>query len=150
MLGAETRGTFSFRGKVRREKLMKTRRIVWCFVAIAGCASEVRTVPSDEAKDAGADVYEEKLPDGAPCDVDAQCESDACIPSKNSFGMGYCFSASTEGCIVVTSPSPFKSSCPDPKILYTCGDAFDVSTLGMCEIVGAGKLLEFYHCCPKP
>jgi hypothetical protein len=30
---------------------MKTKRIVWCFAAIAGCASEVRTVPSDLAKD---------------------------------------------------------------------------------------------------
>lgn len=132
---------------------MKMERIVWCWMVISGCASEVRTVPIGEIPDAGIDVEMDatsnKLHDGAPCDVNTQCESDTCIPSKNSFGTGYCFSASTEGCIVVTSPSPFKSSCPEPKILYTCGDKFDVSTLGMCEIVGAGKLLEFYHCCPK-
>lgn len=119
-------------------------------LAIVGCDAGGLYIV--ETRDAGIDTGVMGLADGAPCDFDAQCMHDRCIPSKSPQGSGRCFSAELNGCIVVTDPSEFKKSCPDPdRVLYTCGDAFDVSSLGAsCEIVGVGDLFEYYHCCPKP
>jgi hypothetical protein len=132
-------------------------------VALFGCGPTVEIEPTNpvDVPDAGNDAIDDKpdayvdsgpmlLPDGAECDESVQCESNYCVPSKTPFRFGICFSANSCCCIEVTEPSPFKASCSGPtEHLYTCGDAYDVSTLGQCEIVGVGKLLEYYHCCPE-
>lgn len=92
------------------------------------------------------------LGDGASCDVNEQCENDYCVPSKNSFGSGVCFSLAMEGCIVVTEPSPMHAQCSSAlKQLYTCGENWTIETLGSdCSDVGTGEIGEHYHCCTKP
>lgn len=102
-----------------------------------------------DANDGGeVDAEPSQLPVGSACDVSSQCESDCCIPSKSTL-FGVCFDASYVGCIEVAEPHPFKSSCAGDSFLYTCGDAYDSSKLvAECAFVGAGKLFEFYYCCP--
>ena len=92
------------------------------------------------------------LADGSPCDFDSQCENTKCIPSKNSFGIGVCYSHAVDGCIVVTAPSPFKESCLSlSRRLYVCGDSYPIPLLGIsCVLVGTGDIGEDYHCCPYP
>lgn len=89
--------------------------------------------------------------DGQSCDVNAECENAYCVPGKNSFGAGVCFSLGVDGCMVVTEPSPFKALCASlSKRLYTCGSAYDPALLGMCADVGVGDIGEIYHCCAVP
>lgn len=106
------------------------------------------------AEDAGVDAPEPAplLGDGAPCDVDGDCENAACIPSTNSFGAGYCYSAAMEGCIIVGEPSPMKAQCAAlSKVLYVCGDSTDVLAWNQgCADVGTGSFGETYYCCTKP
>lgn len=144
---------------------------IWLLAtACAGCSPEVMVtnLPTDAGTiadggfvdaaedgaivDASTDPVLELRADGSPCDLDAQCKNHKCIPSKNPFGMGICFSIATQGCIVVTEPSPHKKLCADEtKRLFTCGDVYDVMLLGSdCEIVAVGDLSEYYHCCSVP
>lgn len=106
----------------------------------------------DASSDVDASVGDAStlLSDGAPCDVDTQCVNDYCVPSKNSFGSGVCFSAGTDGCVLVTTPSPFVTSCNvTANYLITCGDAYDTTALTDCAVVGVGAIGERYYCCPK-
>lgn len=89
-------------------------------------------------------------PDGASCDNNTECEHAYCVPSKNSFGAGVCFSNAMEGCVLVTDPAPLKQQCASPlKALYTCGLSWDTTTLGTCAMIGTGSMGEEYHCCDK-
>ncbi len=125
-----------------------------------GCGdATVETDALDVKDDAGTgnvvlppDDQPAPLADGAPCDENAQCENAVCMPSKNSFGLGYCFSSAMDGCIVVGSPSPMKDLCASlSRRLYTCGNDTDVSVWDLgCVDVGTGSFGEHYHCCNKP
>ena len=91
------------------------------------------------------------LAGGAPCDNDTQCASLYCVASKNDWTFGYCYGPEMDGCLVVTDPSPHKSSCAAlSKVLYVCGDGYDVAQLGTCTLTSSGTLNEAYHCCNKP
>jgi hypothetical protein len=132
---------------------MKVRALVFATLLVQpGCSAEVsQPVDPIVVNDAGLDPVL-LFADGSPCDFDAQCTSNTCIGSKNPKASGRCFSIEFNGCLVVTEPSPFKKLCNgSTQILFTCGDAFDAATeFANCEFVGAGKLLEYYHCCPMP
>lgn len=111
--------------------------------AIASSDSGNASASSSSSSSSGSGL----LQDGASCDLPSQCENNYCVPSHNSFGEGVCFSLQTEGCVVVTDPSPMKALCPMSNTLYTCGSSFDVTTLGMCTVVGQGDIGEDYNCC---
>ncbi len=90
------------------------------------------------------------LADGASCDFPEQCENSYCLPSQNSFGIGYCFSLDAPWCIAVSEPNPFVAQCDGPlKTLFTCGD-YNAPIFSTCTVVGIGDIGEEYHCCNKP
>lgn len=97
------------------------------------------------------DAAPEPQADGAPCNIDTDCKSQTCIPSKSEFGIGACFSLALDGCVKVTEPSPFVAQCSSLSLsLFTCGSRYPVELLGECTSLGFGSIGEEYHCCKKP
>lgn len=85
------------------------------------------------------------LPWGAPCDVDLDCESGACIPSPSTFGSGSCYGHDMVGCIKVGKPSSTLDQCVGS--VYVCGDDWPMSNMGECHEVAVGAIDESYQCC---
>jgi hypothetical protein len=110
--------------------------------------------PAEAGKDAAEELPPNPggLPGRSPCVANGECAYNTCIPADNGmFDASFCFDRQQDGCNVVTWWA-FNDECPrgDGNRVYVCGDSWDVSLLGDCDIVGTGLLGESYRCCANP